>query len=321
MKITMDFSEHKRLSGIVLCLCLGTVWLYAQTAGTAHVDPASLRQRIITTAKQYLGVPYVYGAMSPSAFDCSGFVRYVYQQAANLTVPRSSRDYISAGSRITLHSAQPGDILVYDTVGGRPSHVAIYLGNDQFIHAASAGTKTGVIISQLQERYWGPKLIDVRQLVPVQTATAAQAAPAPAAPVSPPPAVPPSQPAPVPPLTPPPPPPPVAQAPAERVIAEIGFDIPASRSTYNDPIPTQKGTELAFTVTNKTGRDGRFVVIFYRLDSRMNAQEIHQELVELKKDAVHSIPPFRFGEAGRYRLIVKDNWNTQLMERSFTVRD
>lgn len=357
----MDISgyRYKTARQVLAALLLagGLSHLSAQTAAAVQNEQDSLRQRIVDIARQYLGVPYVYGAMSPSAFDCSGFVRWVFQQAAGLSVPRSSRDYISAGNRISLRTAQPGDVLVYDTVGGRPSHVGIFIGNGQFIHAASAGTRTGVIISQVTERYWSPKLIDVRNFLPAAAGSAAVArAPAAAAPVEPPapataaPATPSATSAPSLPAAPEPasavasapaatvapattaapiaavPPVSASSTPAashqpERVIAEIGFEIPERRTSYHDPIPTEKNTELAFTVTNASGRDGRFVVIFYRLDARLNPQEIHQELVELKQGAAYSLPPFRFEEAGRYRLIVKDNWNSQLLERSFTVRD
>lgn len=377
----MNDCRVKRLLTIVV-LAVGWygagAWAQAAGAGAQSTaagggadTAAELRSRVVSTARTYLGVPYVYGAMSPRAFDCSGFVSYVFRQAATLTVPRSARDYTSVGTPINLRTVLPGDVLVFDTVGGRPSHVGIYIGDDRFIHAASAGIQTGVIISSVYDRYWQPRMISVRRILPATSAvaaasvasappasppsgTAAAANPAPAAvsaPVTP--AVPPAV-ATAPPASSTVPsaaaaatataaaaastvPPAAAASPAdnggqaaitaaaslaaaEPVIAEIGFEIPAERTTYADPIPTSMGTELAFTVSNQSGKAGRFVIIFYKLEQDLGqSRELHRELVDLAAGASYTLPAYRFGEAGRYRLIVKDNWNNQLLERSFRV--
>lgn len=359
----MDIYRVKRLfTMVVFAVGWYVAGAGAQAAGTpaqsnaagAGADPAAeLRSRVVNTARTYLGVPYVYGAMSPRAFDCSGFVSYVFRQAVTLTVPRSARDYTSVGTPINLRTALPGDILVFDTVGGRPSHVGIYIGDDRFIHAASAGIQTGVIISSVYDRYWQPRMISVRRLLPAasavavapatsvpptspSTGTATAANPAPATLVAPPAT------ATAPPAASAEPPAGATVAPsdsgdsggqaaisaaaslaaAEPVIAEIGFEIPAERTVYADPIPTSIGTELAFTVSNQSGGAGRFVVIFYKLEQDLGrSRELHRELVNLAAGAAYSLPAYRFIEAGRYRLIVKDNWNNQLLERSFRVQE
>ena len=328
---------------------LTVLWFVAALA-SAQTGEAAIRQHIIDVARKYLGVPYVYGAMSPRAFDCSGFVGYVYREAAGLVVPRGSRDFMQAGRSVSLQAALPGDVMVFDTVGGRASHVAIYLGNNQFIHAASATNSSGVIISSMNERYYAPRLLSVRRFPLPPTPPGAGATAPPAGAASPGPAQ-----AAAPALT----PgggsgsglPLAAAAPVipsasggtstggavadqaalaaaaalastEVVIADIGFDIPATRTTYVDPIPTSVGTELAFTVRNTSGRSGRFVVVFYKMDPRRNiGVEIHRQLVTMDNNAYYSLPSYRFVETGRYRLIVKDNSNNQLMERIFTVQE
>jgi len=108
------------------------------------------RKRIIETAVAFQGVPYVYGAESPEAFDCSGFVQYVYAHAAEISLPRNSKGQWAEGQEIDKSAVKPGDIFVFDTVGsGGPSHVAIFMGDGKMIHAVSEGPKTGVIISPI----------------------------------------------------------------------------------------------------------------------------------------------------------------------------
>lgn len=89
---------------------------------------------VISYARQYLGTPYVYGGTSPSGFDCSGFVQYVYKNAAGISLPRTTYDQIGVGSRVSQDQLQPGDLVFPDT-----GHVGIYIGGGQMIHASKPG--------------------------------------------------------------------------------------------------------------------------------------------------------------------------------------
>ncbi len=90
---------------------------------------------IIATAKQYLGVPYVWGGSSPSGFDCSGFTKYVFGKNG-INLPRVSRDQQNFGTRISPSQVQPGDLVF----NGSPAyHVGIYIGGGQYIHAPQTG--------------------------------------------------------------------------------------------------------------------------------------------------------------------------------------
>ncbi|MBL8966318.1 MAG: C40 family peptidase, partial [Spirochaetaceae bacterium] len=137
----------------------------AALAVTAESPDEALRRRIVEAAQEYKGTPYVYGADAPPAFDCSGFVQYVYKKAADLVLPRNSKGQYAAGAPIAKTALLPGDILVFDTVGGSPSHVAIFLGGTSMIHAASAGPRTGVIVSPLDDSYFGPRFIGARSFL------------------------------------------------------------------------------------------------------------------------------------------------------------
>lgn len=109
----------------------------AQSTNSGYTGSASVSSSaIVNKAYQYLGVPYVWGGTSPSGFDCSGFIQYVYRtQGVNL--PRVSRGQASSGSYVSLSNAQPGDIVYFGQ--SSVTHVGIYIGNNKMIHAPSPG--------------------------------------------------------------------------------------------------------------------------------------------------------------------------------------
>ena len=111
-------------------------------------------QNLVNYAVSYQGVAYTKGGTSPErGFDCSGFVRYVFDRAEGVTLPHSSKALSQIGNRIKLTEMLPGDLVFFRTLRNSISHVGIYLGNDQFIHASS--TRTGIVmISNLKDRYW-----------------------------------------------------------------------------------------------------------------------------------------------------------------------
>jgi len=113
------------------------------------------RQIIIEESKKHLGTPYKYGGITKSGMDCSGFLFLSFKEALGVSLPRSSSGLYTWTDSITLEAAQPGDLLFFRTgVNKNITHVGLYLGDGEFIHAASSGPKTGVIISSLSEDYW-----------------------------------------------------------------------------------------------------------------------------------------------------------------------
>ncbi|WP_052352903.1 C40 family peptidase [Neobacillus dielmonensis] len=102
------------------------------------VSPASpeAASKVIAYAKQFLGVPYVWGGSTPSGFDCSGFTSYVFRNSVGISLPRVSRDQQNFGTRIPLSQVQPGDLVFR---GSPAYHVGIYIGGGQYIHAPQTG--------------------------------------------------------------------------------------------------------------------------------------------------------------------------------------
>ena len=118
--------------------------------------------RVLQTAKQYAGVPYVWGGVSPSGFDCSGFTHYVLLKN-NVTVPRSSSAQYTAGIPVARSQLRPGDLVFFTTYKPGPSHVGIYLGSNKFIHASSGADK--VIVSDLTKSYYAQHYIGARRVI------------------------------------------------------------------------------------------------------------------------------------------------------------
>lgn len=122
-------------------------------------EPETLGDRIVAKAETYKGDPYVWGGTSPAGFDCSGFTQYVFAQFG-ITLPHSAAGQAALGTPVSKADLEPGDLVFFDTLGGI-SHVGIYIGNDQFINAAS----TQVEIDNLDDPYyWGSRYLFSRRI-------------------------------------------------------------------------------------------------------------------------------------------------------------
>lgn len=121
---------------------------------------------ILNEASTYLGTPYRFGGMSRSGIDCSAFVLNVYNNATGISLPRVASAQAQLGERVDRHNLEKGD-LVFFSHGGRISHVGIVEevtadGEVKFIHAA---TSRGVMISSLNDSYWGPKFRFAKRII------------------------------------------------------------------------------------------------------------------------------------------------------------
>ena len=108
---------------------------------------------IVAEAKKYLGAPYVAGGASPSGFDCSGFVYYVLKNLGMAVSRTPAAQFVNIGTGVSKENLQPGDLVFFITSSsGNVSHVGIYTGNGQFIHAPNS--RSTVSYSDLTTGYW-----------------------------------------------------------------------------------------------------------------------------------------------------------------------
>lgn len=122
----------------------------------------SVGERAALQAAQLVGKPYRYGGTSPSTgFDCSGLVQYSYAQAGR-KLPRSTDDQRVAAQRIRVSELRRGDLVFFDQEGKKSSHVGIYVGNGEFVHAPSSGKR--VRRDRLDAPYWSKHISEARRL-------------------------------------------------------------------------------------------------------------------------------------------------------------
>lgn len=133
------------------------------------LDPEASRTKLLETAYTFKDTPYQYGGIAKTGMDCSGFVYTSFQQALGVTVPRTVRALYSWSDRIPISALESGDLLFFNTTGS-VSHVGIYIGKGSFIHSASEGRYTGVIVSSLNESYWNRTFIGAGRALPAMDA-------------------------------------------------------------------------------------------------------------------------------------------------------
>lgn len=126
---------------------------------------------VINTAMGMIGIPYRFGGTSAeTGFDCSGFVRAIYQDTMGHLLPRKADDQAKATQKIDKKELKPGDLVFFNTMRRTFSHVGIYVGDGQFIHSPSKGKS--VRVENMNTSYWAKRFNGARR-VDVATADAA----------------------------------------------------------------------------------------------------------------------------------------------------
>ncbi len=120
--------------------------------------------QIAIEALSLVGIRYRYGGNSPEqGLDCSGLVRYVFREAGGTDLPRTSQEMSRRGEPVDKQDLQPGDLVFFNTLNRAFSHVGIYLGNNQFIHAPSAGRN--VRVENMDMNYWKARFNGARRVL------------------------------------------------------------------------------------------------------------------------------------------------------------
>jgi cell wall-associated NlpC family hydrolase len=129
------------------------------SASSSIPAPPSKYGGVVGIAMQYLGIPYVWGGASPSGFDCSGLVMYVYAQVGVSLPHNAAMQYSSVGVPVSREELQPGDLVFFDGLG----HMGMYIGGGQFIHAPHTGDV--VKISSLSESWYAATYVGARRVI------------------------------------------------------------------------------------------------------------------------------------------------------------
>ncbi len=181
MRREIDAGRWRR--GIVV-LCVATAISTSGVASGAELAKRSFAQAARDTAQQavarawsdaqdiggfalgLIGVNYRWGGDTPAhGLDCSGLIRYVFQEVTGVTLPRTARELSRIGESVSLSDLRAGDLVFFNTRHFAFSHVGLYLGDNQFIHAPSRGRE--VEVSMISSSYWQKHFDGARRLVGV----------------------------------------------------------------------------------------------------------------------------------------------------------
>ena len=155
----MKHGHSKGLIKLIIVIALfftGATSVTVVSAATANDVSASSvtkkRTAVANLAKKQVGKGYVYGAVGPYSFDCSGLVQYVYKTAGNKILPRTTYSQVLQGKKVSLKKLKKGDLLFWGS-SAAPNHVGIYVGDNQFVHAA---TPSQGVLKQSISAYFYP---------------------------------------------------------------------------------------------------------------------------------------------------------------------
>lgn len=138
----------------------------ASTVKDAAESAVHSAQDLASAAMDLIGIRYKWGGNTPeSGLDCSGLVRYVFQQVTGVTLPRTAKDISQVGAKVAATDLQPGDLVFFNTRRFAFSHVGIYLGDNQFVHAPRHGRE--VEVATLDSSFWQRRFNGARRLAGV----------------------------------------------------------------------------------------------------------------------------------------------------------
>ncbi|MFT4068294.1 C40 family peptidase [Paraburkholderia sp.] len=118
---------------------------------------------VVVGALNMIGVRYRWGGNTPdSGLDCSGFVRYVFQDTLGLALPRRAEEMSRIGEKVRVSDLKPGDLVFFNTMRRTFSHVGIYIGDNKFVHSPSTGST--IRVDDLDDGYWEKRFTGARRI-------------------------------------------------------------------------------------------------------------------------------------------------------------
>jgi hypothetical protein len=166
----MDRFGRAAAASVVFVLAIGAAPKDAAAAapGASAIDHGA---EVVLRALSLLGVNYRWGGNTPeTGLDCSGLVRLVFSEAVGLPLPRRSEEISRVGNSVHPTELQPGDLVFFNTLRRAFSHVGIYIGNNQFVHAPATGGQ--IRVETLDKVYWTKRFNGARRLLSPELAAA-----------------------------------------------------------------------------------------------------------------------------------------------------
>lgn len=179
-RLPFRFIFSNPMRGTTAVVLMAAVLAYPlSVSAEPATEPASVLDRISSftdraaqvaiEALSLVGIRYRYGGNSPEqGLDCSGLVRYVFREAGGTDLPRTSNEMSQRGLPVEKQDLQPGDLVFFNTLNRAFSHVGIYLGNNQFIHAPSTGRN--VRVENMDMTYWKTRFNGARRVLDAEAA-------------------------------------------------------------------------------------------------------------------------------------------------------
>ena len=164
-------AAQKRLIQTLAAISIATALAPVSTAVRAdEIDQPGLLKRysvniqdLVIKGLEFVGVPYRRGGNTvESGLDCSGFTRLVFLDSNGIDLPRTAAEQAHVGTNVSAEELKPGDLVFFNTMRRAYSHVGIYLGNNQFVHAPKPGAE--IRVENMQQSYWLTKYNGARRL-------------------------------------------------------------------------------------------------------------------------------------------------------------